>query len=91
MDTSLYKLNRNAAEVLSEAEETMMAVTSDAIDKVHSPKQPVLYSQLIKIFCVYDQLMYHLVFSEDGSEVTEIRGEDVSVINKLLARLKELF
>lgn len=90
MDTSLHSLKPDAADIIAEAEEKMMEVTEDAIDKVHSPKQPVLYAQLIKIFCLYDQLEFHLVFNEDGTEVTEIQGEDVSVINKLLIKLKEL-
>lgn len=90
MTTTLDSLNDDAFDIIAEAEEKMMEVTSDAIDAVHSPKQPVLYAQLIKIYCVYDQLMFHLVFNGGGTAIIAIRNEDVGVINKLLIQLKKV-
>lgn len=90
MTTTLDSLNQDAFDIIAEAEEKLMEVSSDAIDAIHSPKQPVLYTQLIKIYCVYDQLMFHFVFNEPGDTIIAIQGEDVLVINKLLIQLKKL-
>lgn len=90
MTTTLDSLNQDAFDIIAEAEEKLMAIASDAIDAVHSPKQPVLYTQFIKIYCVYDQLMFHLVFNEAGDGIIAIQGEDVAVINKLLIQLKKV-
>jgi len=90
MTTTLDSLKDDAFDIMAEAEEKLMEIVSDAIDAVHSPKQPVLYTQLVKIYCVYDQLMFHLVFNGVGDEIIAIQGEDVSVMNKLLIQLKKL-
>lgn len=90
LTTTLDSLKSDAFDIIAEAEEKLMEISEEAIDAVHSPKQPVLYAQLIKIFCVYDQLMFHLTFNEAGDEIDSIQGEDVTVINKLLIQLKNV-
>lgn len=90
MTTTLDSLKDDAFDIIAEAEEKLMEVASDSIDAIHSPKQPKLYTQLVKIYCVYDQLMFHLVFNEAGDEIIAIQGEDVAVINKLLIQLKKV-
>lgn len=90
IDTSLYKLNKKAFDIIVDAEARLPEIASDAIDHLKSEKQPVLYAQLIKVNLFYRQLITHLTFNGGRTAIASIVGEDVSVVNKLLTNLKSV-
>lgn len=90
VDTSLYKLNKNAFAILSGAFAKMTEIASDAIDAVGSPKQPKLEAQLIHIGALADQISAHVILNAQGTAIVGIKYEDVDVINALLMCLRDI-
>lgn len=88
LDTALYRLNKNAFTIISDAYAEMAIIASDAIDAEGSPKQPRLINQLIEVGALYDQIMNHVVLNAAGTAIVAVVGEDVSVINSLILCLK---
>ncbi len=89
LDTSLFKLNKNAFAILSDAYAKMPEIAIDAIDSKGSPKQPKLLNQLIEVGALYEQIMEHIILNDAGTQIIGIEGENVSTINALLACLKD--
>lgn len=89
LDTSLYKLLKDAPEIISDSFANMATIASRAIDCEGSPKQPKLWNQLINVGVLYEQVLQCVVLNGDGTMVTSIVGENVSVVNRLLIALKK--
>lgn len=90
LDTSLYNLNKNAFDIITDAYDRLAEIASEAIDCEGSRKQPRLLDHLVMIGLYYDQVMEHLVLNQAETAVIGIIKEDVSVVNQLLIQLKTL-
>ena len=90
LDTSLYKLIKDAPTIISDAYSKLAEIASAAIDSEGNQRQPRLHNQLINIGILYDQVTTCVTLNEGGTTVTAIVGEDVDVVNALLVQLKKL-
>ena len=90
LDTELYNLIEDAADIISEAIDKISDLADQAVDCEGSPKQPRVVDQLISMGLYYEQVLAHVTLNEGGTAVTAIIGENTSMVNKLLIGLRTL-
>src|SRR5688572_29781811 len=90
LDTSLYKLTRNAYAILSGAYAKLPEIAIDALEAPNTPKQPILYNQLIQVSTLFRQINTHMIYNEDNTAIIGIQGENVATLNDLLLCLRDV-
>lgn len=88
LDTELYNLLPDAAEIISDAKAKIPELADLAVDCEGSPKQPRIVDQLISVGLFYEQVLAHVTLNVGETAVTELDGENVAMVNKLLINLK---
>lgn len=90
IDASLYKLNKDAFDIIADAYDRLTDLASAAIDFDGARRQPLLIDRLVLVGLCYEQVMEHLILNEAVTEIVGITGENVTVVNQLLIQLKTL-
>lgn len=90
LDTSLYKLIKDAPTIISDAYSKLAEIASAAIDSEGNPRQPKLHNQLVTLGILYEQVTACVTLNDAGTLVTSIAGDDVSVVNGLLVQMKKI-